>query len=602
MQHGIFSFSAVSPEIELGQPLQNAATMAKQVELSNRSIVVFPALGLSGSTVGELFFENKLLSESQNALAALCRKTADIDRLILVGLALDVQSSVCNVQAVIYKGKPLCFVTQQALPMDSVICYGERVPVGQNLVVSVNGGDISFAPVVATDFYEGLSRVRQAAKSGAAIVCYSCAAGYYMGAEVERKQALSAISKEYNITVIFSNAGAGESTGECAFAADNFAVQCGELLAEAPLFGDGLIKGEADAGWTAFQRRRNGFTAQSATTISVSMGETKTELVGNYSRHPLSPAADYPVAKNIIAAQAAGLRQRIKSSGCKALLLGLSGGLDSAMSAIASKAATEHLDDVEVYVYSLPCFGTGKRTRGNSARLAECLGLNFQEVDISAAVKQMLADMGHDGVTPDLAFENAQARVRAMFLLNKANSLGGIVVGTGDLSEEALGFCTFGGDSLFNYGVNASVSKTLIRHLLTQYIEQVEPQLAEVIKDILDTPVSPELLPVKEGDFAQKTEDIVGPYELHDFFIYHKLKRGSDQDKILRVALKAFDGVYDEQTLTKWLNVFGRRFYVQQFKRSAAPEGVAVTDISLSQRTGGYNLPGDIPQGYSVTV
>ncbi len=592
-----YSIKTLSPEIKLAIPSENSSKIATVCKEYNSGLVVLPTCTITGSTARPLFSEKRLTNSALSALALLCKELRTNEAVFAVGLPLVVKNNVENLIAYIFKGKVYGFVTQNDIDCMTVF-EGYEVPVAKNIVFDIGGATL--ASVVAVDFYDGLCALRTVAQN-ADVVAYHNASPYTVGCEIAKKDTLKAISKEFGTTIAYVNSGFGESTGESVYAADNFVVQCGELLAEAELFTDGIVLSEADLGWTEFVRKSSKTNGnQSNKTITITQQIHFDGFKNIYSRTPYLPKADYPFAKNCIAAQSVGLATRIKVSGAKSLVLGLSGGLDSATAALVCREAAikSGLSLDNVFAFSLPCFGTGNRTRNNSKLLANALDFSFKEVDITSSVTVMLKELGHDGKTADTAFENIQSRARTVFLLSKANMTGGIVVGTGDLSEEALGFCTYGGDQLFNYGVNASIMKTALRRLVSEYSLTAPKAVAEILTDILNTPISPELLPAKDGEMTQHTEDIVGPYELHDFFIFHKLTRGANAEKILTLAKIAFDGTYDVETIKKWLNTLNSRFYVQQFKRAAAPEGVAVTEISLSPRDG-YYIPGDIPSSYS---
>ncbi|MEG2083217.1 MAG: NAD(+) synthase, partial [Oscillospiraceae bacterium] len=401
---------------------------------------------------------------------------------------------------------------------------------------------------------------------------------------------------------IYCNAPQSESTTDSVFSAHNIIAENGVMLAESLPFKEGLCETEIDLSRLAFERRRSTSVRDNAEGdyifVDFTLGVKKLELTRKFRRFPFIPSDSAECderCEDILNIQSIGLARRIEHIGCRTAVLGVSGGLDSTLALLVTSRAFASLGRSARGIISvtMPCFGTTERTKSNAQKMCERLGVEFSSVDITASVKQHLTDIGHDGTTPDVTLENAQARERTQVLMDIANLRGGIVVGTGDLSELALGWCTYNGDQMSMYGVNASVPKTLVRHLVLHCAESCsDDRLRAVLLDVLDTPVSPELLPSDGNKVTQKTEAVVGPYELHDFFLYYAIRYGFPPRKILRLAALAFAGDYDEKTIKKWLAVFYRRFFNSQFKRSCSPDGPKVGSVALSPR-GDWKMPSD---------
>ena len=398
-----------------------------------------------------------------------------------------------------------------------------------------------------------------------------------------------------------ANAGDGESTADAVFAGHNVIAENGSLLAETVLFDNGLVTADIDLGRIAFDRRRNDNYKQNIHTAEVRefrLLPHETVLTREFKRMPFVPEDRDERAERcrlVLRMQASALAKRIRHTGAEKTVIGISGGLDSTLALIVCSEAMLllHRPRTDIIAVTMPCFGTSDRTRNNARRLCALIGTQLREVDITESVKQHFADISHDPELHNTAFENAQARERTQVLMDIANDENGLVIGTGDMSELALGWATFAGDHISMYGVNASVPKTLIRQIVACRAEEsADEELGSVLHDILDTPVSPELLPTENGEIAQKTEDSVGPYELHDFFLYYMIRCGYSPKKLFRAACAAFEGAYDRAVILKWLKVFCRRFFSQQFKRSCQPDGPAVGTVCLSPQ-GCWQMPSD---------
>ncbi len=392
----------------------------------------------------------------------------------------------------------------------------------------------------------------------------------------------------------------GESTQDLVFSGHDLIAENGALLAESKRFSTGIIYSELDLDRLLHERRRmNTFEAQPGTCLEVpfELPLRDTVLTRPFAQTPFVPADKTDLesrCEEILHMQATGLATRMQHARCKTAVIGLSGGLDSTLALIVTVHAFDILgiDHSGIHAVTMPCFGTTTRTKSNAMRLAEGYGATLHTVDIKAAVNQHFEDIGHSWDNQNVTFENAQARTRTLVLMDLANELGGLVIGTGDLSELALGWATYNGDHMSMYGVNASIPKTLVRYLTAYEAAHASGALKESLLDVLGTPVSPELLPPKDGEISQKTEELVGPYELHDFFLYYMVRFGYSPRKIFRVARLAFQDTYDDETIKKWLVIFTRRFFIQQFKRSCLPDGPKVGSVTLSPR-GDWRMPSD---------
>ena len=435
------------------------------------------------------------------------------------------------------------------------------------------------------------------ASAGATVIANLSASDESVGKDEFRRQIAMTQSARLCCAYVYADAGEGESTGDLVFSGQNMIVENGVILAESERFTTGLLYTEVDLARLAYERRRlNTFTQDAGMkTVGFELPERPLALTRKIDPHPFVPSAESARRKrceDILTIQAAGLAARLRHTGCKAVL-GLSGGLDSALALLVTCRACDRLDRprADIRAVTMPCFGTTGRTLQNARRLARACGAELCEVEIGETVRAHLRDIGHDGRT-DVAYENAQARERTQVLMDMANMENGLVVGTGDLSELALGWATYNGDHMSMYGVNAGVPKTLVRYLVEYEAGRCGGELGEALRDILDTPVSPELLPPENGEISQKTEQIVGPYELHDFFLYHLLRFGTPPSKILRLADTAFAGRFVHEEIRKWLKIFIRRFFSQQYKRSCLPDGPRVGSVALSPR-GDWRMPSD---------
>lgn len=602
------------PLVRPGDVKGNLESIKRVVLEASRNgveILVLPELCITGATCADLFFQGALLDAADSALEELAGLVKGRGMLVVAGLPKRCGGLLFNVAAIIDGTGVVAFVPKSSAVgeerwfaggassvRDEVAFMGRQVPFAPDAVFVPNGVDFSVQVAIGGDaFLPGApSFSSELVLVPSAIPAVAGGYGRMVGfVKSASETALSAIA--------VSGAGCGESSSASVFAGEAAIVECGSVLAEAKRFerGEALSIADVDMGYIAFRRRRAsmGQAFAGMREIAFSLGSVSGDrgLVRPVDAHPFIPACEAERRERcgeIFLMQTSALATRLEAIGCRNVVIGLSGGLDSALALLVSVEAFDRLglDRKGIHVFTMPGFGTTSRTKGNAELLAEGLGLQIGTVDITQLVRQHFKDIEHDESLKDVTYENAQARARTYVLMDVANKVGGIVVGTGDLSELALGWCTFNGDHMSMYGVNAGVPKTLIRHIAAWYANERGGKASEALLDILATPVSPELLPPDGGEIAQKTEDSVGPYELHDFFLYHFIGRGADKGKIQMLAERAFEGVYDGKTVSRWLDVFMRRFFTQQFKRSCSPDGPSLDRISLSP-FGGWVMPSD---------
>lgn len=609
MKDGFLKVCAATPSITAADCAKNGQAILCQIREAaglGAKIIVFPELAITGATCGDLFSSTVLLQSAKQTLLHLAAETAPLDILCAVGLPLQKDSVVYNSCALFHKGKLLCVAVKSNLsplerrvfsvPAESIYLplQGEDVPcfVGADVLLSIPSlGDATVTVEIGSD-----SRlpVTPSAQNGALVVLHPSATPETVVSSAERLSLCQSDSRRLCCGIVTAEAGQGESTTDFVWGGQRFLVENGHILASGDLFTTGLTISELDVDYLQNKRRAQTFPAPTAHCfpINVPLEAGDTTLTRTISPTPFLPF-DTPCAiaqrvERILDLQCAGLSQRLTHTHCKTAVIGLSGGLDSTLALLVTARTFDllHRDRKDILAVTLPCFGTTSRTKSNAQKLAEALGVSFREIQIGDAVRQHFLDIGQSMDCHDVTFENSQARERTQVLMDVANRLGGMVIGTGDLSELALGWATYNGDHMSMYGINGSIPKTLMRVIVQHMAQRGDPALSSVLLDILDTPVSPELLPAKDGEIAQKTEELVGPYALHDFFLYHALGNGFTPEKIRRLAKIAFDNVYDDATIDHWLKNFYRRFFAQQFKRSCLPDGPAVGSISLSPRTG----------------
>ena len=619
MYDSFLRVAAATPRIQTADCAFNAAqvaALAKEAAENGASLAVFPELCLTGYTCGDLFLQDSLLQGAEEALMWLCKETAGLDCLLVAGLPVRAGSTLYNAAAVIFHGKVLGLVPKTHLPNYSEF-YELRhfAPAGEPVVVTVGGqhlllsSDLLFCANQMPEFVLGVELCEdlwvpeppsgRLARWGATVIANPSASDETIGKAGYRRLLVASQSARLMAAYVYADAGAGESVSDMVFAGHDLIGENGTLLAESQRFAEGLIYADLDLGRLQKDRlRSNTFGgASGGTRVWFDLPKKALALrraVDPSPFVPKDPSALESRCAEVLAIQAAGLAGRLRHIGAKCVVVGLSGGLDSTLALLVCVQAFDSLGlpRAGIHAVTMPGFGTTGRTRSNAQLLAEAYGVSFAEIPIGEAVKVHFADIGQDPTNTDVTYENAQARERTQVLMDLANRLGGIVVGTGDLSELALGWATYNGDHMSMYGVNASVPKTLVRHLVRYVAGKSGPDLQAVLLDILATPVSPELLPPKDGEIAQRTEDLVGPYELHDFFLYYVLRFGFAPKKIFRLANTAFQGVYEPETIKHWLKTFYRRFFAQQFKRSCLPDGPKVGSAALSPR-GDWRMPSD---------
>ena len=621
--------AAAVPPVRPADVVGNLARTREILEAARArgaEVVVLPELGLTGYTCADLFHRPALLDAAEDALRDLLGSGATRGLVAVVGLPVRVAGRIYNCAAVLSDGElngvvPKTFLANTrefyearwfASALDAhpaeISLAGTTIPFGNDLVFDHPSGAV-LGIELCEDLWAPDPPSVRLALAGANVLLNLSASDELVGKADYRRGLVLSQSARCLAAYVYAGAGVGESSTDLVYGGHALVAENGTLLAEGPRFSRDpqLACADVDLSFLDFERsasfsfRRAPFSPVRHITLAPP-AHPNTRAPEHFLR-PLDPRPFVPSARadrdarcaEILSIQSAGLATRLSVLGCRDVVLGLSGGLDSALALLVCVEAFTRLGlpFAGIHAYTLPGFGTTARTKGNAARLCDGLGVPLETVDISPTARQNLADLGRDESMHDIAYENAQARGRTYFLMNKANQVGGIVIGTGDLSELALGWCTYNGDHMSMYGVNAGVPKTLVRYIVDWYAEKVGGEAAAALRDILATPVSPELLPANaDGTIAQVTEDKVGPYELHDFFLYHVLRRGASREKVLALARQTFAGAYDDATLGKWLDVFFRRFRTQQFKRSCLPDGPKVGSVCLSPR-GDWRMPSD---------
>ncbi len=643
MKDGFIKVAACTPEIQVADVDFNVDKIISQLEKCREEgvkVAVFPELCMTGYTCQDLFFQNALLDKAMEGVVKIAKTTADSDMLVAVGVPVRANGKLYNCAAVIQDGEVRAFVPKTHLPNYNEFyearhfapyrgeCaaidlreYGQLEfipPMEQTVFVCEEIPELVVGFELCEDLWVADPVSNYLAKSGATLICNLSASDEVIGKDSYRRQLVSNQSARLVAGYIYCSAGDGESTQDMVFSGHNIIAENGSILAESRLFENGITISEIDFKKLAFERRKISTYPESNSVwdqlneiykpyfldvlpvdyITFDMCDTK--LTRKFSKTPFIPANQAERNERchlILQMQSHGLMKRIAHTHSKTVVIGISGGLDSTLALLVCVMAMDLLKrpHTDIVAVTMPCFGTTKRTRSNAEILCDALGVTFREVDISNAVLQHFEDIGHDYNDHSVVFENGQARERTKVLMNIANQVSGMVVGTGDLSELALGWATYNGDHMSMYGVNASIPKTLVRHIVQYYGDTcTSDTLRDVLYDILDTPVSPELLPTDESgtEMTQKTEDLVGPYELHDFFLYYGIRWGFEPSKVKRLAKYAFEGDYPDEVIDKWLKTFYRRFFSQQFKRSCLPDGAKIGSVTLSPR-GDWRMPSD---------
>ncbi len=621
MKDGFLKAAALSPALRVADCTYNTQQILADVQAAAArgvKLAVFPEFCLTGYTCGDLFLQHTLQTGALDALQTVLDGTRTLDTVVLVGLPLLVHGKLYNCAAVLCRGQLLGLVPKTYLPnygefyekrqftpgsteVETITVCGQQVPFGTSLLFRCRQMPSFVLGVeLCEDLWSALPPSTFHALAGATVIANLSASDETVGKAEYRRALVENQSARLLCGYLYASAGHGESTQDMVFAGHDLIAENGTLLAEVKPFAGGLAETELDCQRMESERARNTSfepSTEGYQTVEFDLALTDTVLTRWVDPTPFIPHNEQLRAERcelILKMQADGLAKRLEHAHAKTAVIGISGGLDSCLALLVAVRAMKQLGrpTSDVLAVTMPCFGTTHRTRSNAEILCDELQVSFKEIDIAETVHSHFRDIGQDESVLDVTFENGQARVRTLELMDTANRTGGLVVGTGDLSELALGWATYNGDHMSMYGVNASIPKTLVRHLVRYVADHSEPRLQAALLDVLDTPVSPELLPPKDGEIAQKTEELVGPYELHDFFLYYMLRFGFGPGKIYRMACRAFAGEYDGATVKRWLTAFYRRFFTQQFKRSCLPDGPKVGSVTLSPR-GDWRMPSD---------
>lgn len=623
MKDGFITVATATPQVAVADCEANTQAILaciNEMAAAHAKVMVLPELCITGYTCSDLFWQTKLLDEAEAALSVIAEESRQVDALITVGMPLRVAGKLLNVAAILCRGKVLGFVPKVNLPaynefyetrhftsgsadMGTVQFCGEEIPVGTNLLFSCeNMVDLCVAAEICEDLWVPNPPSVHHALAGASVICNLSASDEMVGKGSYRRDLVAGQSARLVCAYLYATAGEGESTTDLVFGGQNLIAENGTVLAESATFENEINVATIDVQRLASERRRmSTFPAAESKEyreISFALVEEETKLARFFDADPFVPSNADQLSdrcEEILNIQALGLKKRLAHTHAKSAVVGISGGLDSTLALLVTARAFDMLGLPRkgIVAVTMPGFGTTDRTYNNAVAMIKSLGVTFKEVPIAKAVMQHFADIDHDASIHDVTYENSQARERTQILMDIANQANGFVIGTGDLSELALGWATYNGDHMSMYAVNASVPKTLVRHLVRHYADtSADEVLAGVLYDVLDTPVSPELLPPEDGAISQKTEDLVGPYELHDFFLYQMLRMCFPPAKIYRVAKEAFAGRYSNETILKWLRTFYWRFFSQQFKRSCLPDGPKVGSVAVSPR-GDLRMPSD---------
>ncbi len=626
MKDGYVRVEVVTPDIKVADCIFNTEQICSRIDKAydaQVSVIVFPEMCITGYTCNDLFLQDTLLSDAQKSLAMITEYTKGKNMLTVVGLPFEYCNKLYNVAAVIKDGVILGLVPKKYIPNYNefyerrqftegfdkavkVCVAGQQTYMGSRILFRCSDFEKLVVGVeICEDLWTPLPPSVSHAMNGATLIVNPSASNETVGKEDYRRSLVTGQSARLVCAYAYASSGDGESTQDIVFGGHDIIAENGTLLAETSLFANSSVINDIDFDRINSERRRmSTFTSATDndeyTVVDFSLAGTEyTSLVRFIDPHPFVPENEATRNKRceaILSIQAMGLKKRLAHIGCKNVVIGISGGLDSTLALLVAARAYGllGLDMSGIHAVTMPGFGTTDRTYDNAVKMIKSLGCTFHEISIRESVTRHFKDIGHDINVHDVTYENGQARERTQILMDIANKVNGIVIGTGDMSELALGWATYNGDHMSMYGVNASVPKTLVRHLVRYYAEVLaDSTLAKVLYDVLDTPVSPELLPPDEnGQIEQKTEDLVGPYELHDFFMYYILRFGIHPAKLYRIACAAFRPDYSEETILKWLKTFYRRFFAQHFKRSCLPDGPKVGTVAVSPR-GDLRMPSD---------
>lgn len=626
MRDGYIRTAAMTPKIRVADceyNINNIRELMTEAYKADTAIAVFPEMCITGYTCNDLFLHDRLLNAALEGLVCLRDYSAYTPGMMsFVGLPYEMNGKLYNVVAALMNGRIYGMVPKMFLPnygefyerrqftpgfkeCVNVEIAGEKIPFGSNLLITYdNNRKLKVAVEICEDLWTPEPPSISHAKNGATLIVNASASNETIGKDSYRKQLVSGQSARLVCGYVYASAGGGESTQDIVFSGHNLICENGTVLAEAHKFLDESVYADIDLDRIYSERRRMStydVKENSQYTIVRAEGliDKELELIRYFDKAPFVPSDKMERdsrCEEILNIQTYGLKKRLEHTGCKSAVIGISGGLDSTLAMLVTVRAFDlcGIDRSGISCITMPCFGTTDRTYNNAVKLTKQLGCTLREISIVKSVRQHFEDIGHDENVHNVTYENGQARERTQILMDIANQTNGMVIGTGDMSELALGWATYNGDHMSMYGVNASVPKTLVRHLVEFYADTCgNAELTAVLKDVLATPVSPELLPPKEdGTIAQKTEDLVGPYELHDFFLYHMLRFGAEPAKLYRIARIAFAGEYDDYTIYRWLRTFTWRFFAQQFKRSCLPDGPKVGSVAVSPR-GDLRMPSD---------
>ena len=625
MEYGFVKTAAVSPKIRVADPVYNGTEiirLMKETWEKGARIIVFPELCITGYTCSDLFRQELLLKTAKEVLMEIVEASAGMDGLFFVGLPLENHGKLYNVAAAYSDGELLGLVPKSYIPNYSEFYEArhftaapeglsyerwleeDAVPFGTNQLFTCRSmPELKVAVEICEDLWTPNPPSVRHAMHGATVIVNLSASDEITGKDSYRRDLVKLQSGRLVCGYIYASAGEGESSTDLVFGGHHLIAENGSVLAESERFTNETIYGDLDMERLIGERRH--YTTYDVSAVPDGYIEVEYEMDpadAPFDRYvdkaPFVPGRKEEREKRceeILAIQSMGLKKRMEHTHCHSVVIGISGGLDSTLALLVAARAVDRLNLPRTCItaVTMPCFGTTDRTYNNACELTRRLGANLREVDIKEAVNIHFRDIGHDSSVHDVTYENSQARERTQILMDIANQTAGMVIGTGDMSELALGWATYNGDHMSMYGVNVSVPKTLVRHLVRYYADTCgDEKLTEVLLDILDTPVSPELLPPENGVISQKTEDLVGPYELHDFYLYYMLRFGFAPDKIYYLAKQAFKGEYDNEVILKWLKTFMRRFFAQQFKRSCLPDGPKVGTVAVSPR-GDLRMPSD---------
>lgn len=623
MKQGFVKVAAVTPDMRVADVAYNVREICRMIDETTEQgakVIAFPELCITGYTCGDLFTQEILLREAKKGLYQIAEHTKDKDALIFVGAPYEVAGKLYNTAAALNHGRILGLVTKTFLPnygefyemrqfqagpqsVQMIETEGQRIPFGPGLLFQATTMEhLVVSAEICEDVWSAVPPSIAAAVEGATLIVNCSASNEVAGKEEYRRSLIAGQSARLLAGYVYANAGEGESTTDLVFGGHNIIAENGTILKESRRFTNGAIYSEIDVEMLLGERRKNTTFQKkggySLPYIPFEIEKDETRLTRHISISPFVPEEQGTrkrQCEEILMIQAVGLKKRMLHTNCQNAVVGISGGLDSTLALLVTAKTFDLLgiDRSQILSVTMPCFGTTDRTYKNACLLTEKLGATLKEIPIQNAVRVHFEDIGQAEEEHDITYENAQARERTQILMDLANKTNGMVIGTGDMSELALGWATYSGDHMSMYGVNASVPKTLVYHLVKCYAEECEDtELKHVLFDILDTPVSPELLPPKDGEIVQRTEENVGPYELHDFYLYYILRYGYEPSKVYRLAQYAFAGIYEDEVILKWLKKFYWRFFSQQFKRSCLPDGPKTGAVSLSPR-GDWRMPSD---------